>query len=124
MTETITAWLVRNCPDFYFMPSLHYDRIFTAWGQIDDKMSPAYWQTRGFKVESLVECDEQEATHWLVDGKMVNSKFVDGRLAEWTIEKGVIYGVFDKESADAARQIGKSATPLKLHSAIVQLPHH
>lgn len=117
--ESTQAWLIRNCPNFYFMPSLRYDRIFTTWGQIDDKMSPAYWQTRGFKVEPLIECSEDDATHWLVDGMMIDSKFEQGRLVEWNIQKGVRYGVFDKESADAARKIGKEVMPLRLYSDTV-----
>ena len=114
MTETITAWLVRNCPNFYSMPSMHYDRIFTTWGSLESKMCPAYWQSRGFKVEPLVECAEEVATHWIVDGAMTNTKFERDRLVEWDIVKGRKYGVYDKESADAARKIGKSVTPVRI----------
>ena len=52
--------------------------------------------------------------HWIVDGAMINTKFEKDRLAEWDIVKGRKYGVYDKESADAARKIGKSVTPVRI----------
>ena len=105
----IKAWLVRNCPNFYFMPSLRYDRIFTTWGQIDDKMSPAYWQTRGFKVEPLVACDEEEATHFLVHR-------ADGRYDDFYEN---CHDGFTAEAVRCSRELGKVVTPVKPLSATV-----
>ena len=104
MTETITAWLVRNCPNFYFMPSLRYDRVFTSWGALDNKMCPAYWRSRGFKVEPLVSCESQDATHFLV-------YHADGRYDDFyeNTRDG-----FVEESIRCSRQLGKTVTPVRI----------
>lgn len=87
------AWLIKNAPDFYFMPSLHYDRIFPKWGVVEGKHhSPAYLVTRGYDAIPLYQCEESEAEYWLVNSD---------------------YGVFDKESTDCARAVGKMVVPLK-----------
>lgn len=107
--ESIKAWLIRNCPNFYFMPSLRYDRVFAKWGTIEDKMSPAYWQTRGFKVEPLVACDEEEATHFLVH-------HADGRYDDFyeNFRNG-----FTAEAVRCSRELDKVVTPVKPLSATV-----
>lgn len=87
------AWLVKNCPDFHFMPSLRYDRAFVEWKDDGRKMSPEYWQSVGFQPIALIECDEASATHWLIDGARV---------------------LFDDESADAVRARGCIVVPLRV----------
>lgn len=87
------AWLIKNCPNFYFMPSLRYDQAFVEWKDDGRKMSPEYWQSMGVEPTALIDCDEANATHWLVDGVRV---------------------VFDGESADAVRAQGSHLTPLCL----------
>jgi len=86
------AWLIKKCPNFYFLPSQHYDKIFTNRGSSTEKMSLEYWESIGFTSIPLFQCDESDATYWIVNGD---------------------YGVFDKESAEAARHLNKSVVPVK-----------
>lgn len=45
--------IVFDCPNFYFMPSLHYDQMWCELGTPEDIGSPAYWQSKCFQVEQL-----------------------------------------------------------------------
>lgn len=90
---TVIAWLIKKCPNFYFLPSLYCDQIFTKRGVISEKMSLAYWESVGFTPLPLYECAESEATHWVVNGE---------------------YGLFDKESAESARYLKKLVVSVKL----------
>lgn len=103
--QKVAAWIVAGCPDCHFMPTTCYDRIFTQWEDkvighnIAQKMSPEYWKSKGFEVIELVECDEADATHWIVNGK---------------------YGVFWEESANAARRLGKTVVPVRAKQEILK----
>lgn len=110
----ITAWLVRNCPDFYFMPSQRYDRIFAKWGEIDDKRSPAYWQTRGFKVEPMIACQVEEAMFFAVF-------YPSGGLDYWFEQT---HNGLTTEAVECAKLAGKTVIPLKPFSGTVSVPHH
>jgi hypothetical protein len=86
-------WLIKNCPNFYFMPSICYDRIFVQWeDQEITNMSPNYWSEKGFPAIELIECDEADATYWIVNSE---------------------YGAFCAESAQSARNLGKTVKPVK-----------
>ncbi len=52
MSKTPDAWIIPHCPDFYFMPSLFYHKVFKEWdnGTWD---CPAYWNNRGIP---LIPC--------------------------------------------------------------------
>lgn len=85
------AWLIPKCPNFYFLPSLWYDQIFTRRGTVDEKMSLAYWESVGFPSIPLTPCEEEKATLWVVNNA---------------------YAAIDAESANAARFLGKSVVPV------------
>lgn len=91
-SKEIKGWIIHKCPDFYFMPSLRYDQIFTQYGSVDEKMSCAYWVSVGFEAIPLYECINEEAEYWIVNDN---------------------YGVFDLESAKASIFLGKSVIPVK-----------
>lgn len=66
------AWLIKNCPNFYFMPSMFYDRVFLKYEYGDGrKMSPAYLETRGYKAIPLYECEFDDAQYWISSTKNV-----------------------------------------------------
>lgn len=92
------AWLVKECPNFFFMPSFWHDQIFTQYHDDGSKRFPEYWKTRGFEVFELVSCNELEASHWLINN---------------------CYGVFSIEAAQAARELGKTVSPTKLKGCAV-----
>lgn len=85
------AWLIKECPNFYFMPSLRYDRIFIAWDS-GDHNCPAYWKTKGYEAIPLQQCEDEAASHWIVNNE---------------------YGVFDHESANSAISMGKQVIAVK-----------
>lgn len=91
--ETV-AWLIENCPNFHFLPSMYYDRIFTTWGTVQDKMSPAYWTSLGTAAKELIHCSDEHALYWIVNGT---------------------YGVYSREDADAARSLGKKVVPVTVN---------
>jgi len=56
-TNQTVAYLVKNCPDFYFLPTCTYDQVFKEYGEEKDKKSPAYWKSRGFEIHELEVCE-------------------------------------------------------------------
>ena len=64
-------WLVKNCPNFYVMPSMRYDQIFFNW-EPKNKESfwkcASYWKEQGLEVIELEKCDESEVEYWVFDG--------------------------------------------------------
>lgn len=90
--KKVIAWLIEDCPDFYYMPSTAYDQIFLTWDTGDWKC-PAYWTKRGFIAIPLVECEDLEATHWIVNNS---------------------YGIFFRESRDACISLGKPVVSVKM----------
>lgn len=87
------AWLVKDCPNFYFLPSMYYDQMFLDRGDVGKKMSLAYWESVGFVSLPLYRCEDERATHWIVNNN---------------------YALFDTESADAARALNKEVVPVRL----------
>ena len=64
-------WLVKNCPNFYVMPSMRYDQIFFNWGPKSKDTfwkCASYWKEKNFEVYELEECDESEVEYWVFDG--------------------------------------------------------
>ena len=53
------AWIVPHCPDFYFMPSLFYHKVFKDWdnGTWD---CPAYWSDKGVPLIPCYETNDKE----------------------------------------------------------------
>ena len=108
MTEPF-AWIVPYCPDFYFLPSLCYHKVFGEW---DDGTwdCPAYWASMGLPIIPCYETDnESEAECWISMDK-------HGR---WCKKDGVIlrsfgwpYGTW-VEALNASRSVGKSVHMLK-----------
>ncbi len=63
------AWLVPHCPDFYFMPSIFYHKVFAEW---DDETwdCPAYWASRGIPVIPCYKTEDvNEAECWICKDK-------------------------------------------------------
>lgn len=87
------AWLIEKCPNFYFMPPQFYDAVFTRWEDDGRKCFPEYWKSVGFQPLEMIDCQEHEATHWLVNNQ---------------------YAVFDSESACAAKFLGKTVDPIRV----------
>lgn len=94
MNNNPVAWIVYDCPDFYFMPTMYFDQIFLHWDNNSWK-SPKYWDDLGFDTDPLFKCEEEVANYWIVNND---------------------YGVFDKESADSARSLGKLVQPVRVNS--------
>jgi hypothetical protein len=57
--KNFDAWLVPYCPDFYFMPSLFYHKVFKEW---DNKTwdCPAYWSDRGIPLITCYQTTNRE----------------------------------------------------------------
>lgn len=91
-TPEAKAWIIKQCPDFYFMPSQRYDRVFFKWEDDGRKNSPEYWASKGYSPLEIVPCEERSAEIWIING-------------------GIGYVAFDEESALAARSLGKIAEP-------------
>lgn len=64
-------WLVKNCPDFYFMPSMRFDQVFFNWEPKDTLnfwKCASYWKNKNFEVYELEECDESKVEYWVLGG--------------------------------------------------------
>lgn len=64
-------WLVKDCPNFYTMPSLRYDQVFFNWEPLPNGSfwkCASYWSSKGLCVVKLVECEETEVEWWIYDG--------------------------------------------------------
>lgn len=95
----VIAWLVVNCPEFYFFPSARYDQGFTSW--FGSKFNcPAYWNICGETIIELGTCDEAEATHWVINGLKVAN---------------------NRETANAARELGRTVIPVKMGASSTPL---
>lgn len=63
------AWIVPICPDFYFMPTMMYHKIFKEWDN-NGWDCPAYWAIRNYPI---IPCyateDEKSAECWISHNK-------------------------------------------------------
>jgi len=104
------AWVVPSCPDFYFLPSLLYNKIFKEWdnGGWD---CPAYWASKKLPVIPCYSTDEEELAQcwisqdkydrWDKNGSGVYMKY-ESSLSLWT------------EALNASRYVQKSVQLLTL----------
>lgn len=113
------AWFVPYCPNFYFLPSLHYHKAFKVWDD-GDWDCPAYWVSVGLPVIPCYEtfC-EAEAMFWISQDK----------YDRWDKKGGVHiktvkYEGLWLEALNASRSVRKSTHMLKfdLHSPIDRGP--
>lgn len=103
------AWIVPLCPNFYFLPSLCYDKVFGEW---DDETwdCPAYWASVGLPVIPCYETDnEEEAECWISMDKH----------GKWCKRDGVHLKRFNThghwvEALNASRSVGKLTLLLRL----------
>lgn len=89
MSADAVAYLIRNCPNFWFMPSMKYDRAFEPLSE-----NLAKWIDRGLTAEPLYESSDSVCDMWFVTGV------------------GEVYLVYSLEAAEAARSLGKPAIPV------------
>ena len=83
------AYLVRNCPNFYFLPSLRYDRIFVIPHEIENMNMLSSDKNTHIP---LFLANEEDAEYWIVNDD---------------------YAVYSEEAANSARNLGKHITPVK-----------
>lgn len=63
------AWIIPYCPDFYFLPTLHFHQIFKEWDN-GSWNCPAYWLSIGIApIPCFVTDSEQEADCWMSEDK-------------------------------------------------------
>lgn len=113
------AWIVPLCPNFYFLPSMCYNKVFREW---DDGTwdCPAYWASIGLPIIPCYETDnEDEAECWVSMDK----------YDKWCKRDGVHFKSFNAygmwaEALNASRNVQKSTHMLKLnfHSPISRGP--
>lgn len=85
-------FFIKNAPNFYFLPTLYHDVIFDEY-DTGGWYCPKWMEDHGYDVIKLTECEEEEAEYW------------------WVLRER--RGLFDKESADAAKSLGKTVIALK-----------
>lgn len=90
-TQTVKAWLVKDCPNFFMAPSMCYDRVFLTYEEVGKRMSPEYWKARGFEVIPLVQCEDSEAQYWILSNQQV---------------------AYFREYAETAKELGHTITPV------------
>jgi hypothetical protein len=84
-------YLVKDCPDFYFLPTFRFDQVFTWENGQSFWQCAKYWQEKGFQVHQLEEVSDEDCEFWYIQGNIA-----------YTIE-----------SANAARERGRQVIPLR-----------